>query len=62
MERAGQNFALSADGMRLAVVRETVVHHAATKDYEAYTQPETGVEVYALPPLTKEDQAAVKAG
>jgi hypothetical protein len=60
VERAGQNFALSADGMRLAVVRETVVHHAATKDYEAYMQRETGVEVYSLPPLTKEDQAAVK--
>jgi hypothetical protein len=61
VERAGQNFALSADGMRLAVVRETQVHHAATKDYEAYTQRETGVEVYSLPALTKEDQAAVKA-
>jgi hypothetical protein len=61
VERAGQNFALSGDGMRVAVVRETVVHHAATQDYEAYTQRETGVEVYALPPLSKEDQAAVKA-
>ena len=49
VERAGQNFALSADGMRLAVVRETLVHHAATKDYEAYTQREAGVEVYPLP-------------
>jgi len=61
VQRAGQNFALSADGMRLAVVRETLAHHAATKDYEAYTQREAGVEVYALPPLPKEDQAAVKA-
>jgi hypothetical protein len=61
VERAGQNFALSADGTRLAVVRETLVHHAGTKDYEAYTQREAGVEVYALPPVTKEDQAAVKA-
>jgi hypothetical protein len=61
VERAGQNFALSADGMRLAVVRENLVHHAATKDYEAYTQREAGVEVYALPRLTTEDQAAVKA-
>ena len=60
VERAGQNFALSPDGMRLAVVRETQVHHAATKDYAAYTQKETGVEVYALPPPTKEDEAAVK--
>jgi hypothetical protein len=61
VQRAGQNFALSADGMRLAVVRETLVHHAATKDYEAYTQREAGLEVYALPALTKEDQAGVKA-
>jgi hypothetical protein len=60
VERAGQNLALSPDGMRLAVVRETQVHHAATKDYGAYTQKETGVEVYALPPPTKEDEAAVK--
>jgi hypothetical protein len=61
VERAGQNFALSPDGMRLAVMRETQVHHAATKDYGAYTQKETGVEVYALPPPTKEDEAAVKS-
>ena len=61
VERAGQNFALSADGTRLAVVREVPVHHAATKDDEAYTQRETSVEVYVLPELTKEDQAAVKA-
>jgi len=60
VERAGQNFALSADGLRLAVVRETVVHHAATKDYEEYTEREAAVEVYALPPLTVQDKAAVK--
>jgi hypothetical protein len=61
VERAGENFALSADGMRLAVVRETVVHHAATKDYDEYTEREAAVEVYALPPLTEKDQAEVKA-
>ena len=61
MERAGQNFALSEDGLRLAVVRETMVRHPATKDYEAYTAKETAAEVYALPPLTEKDQAAVKA-
>jgi hypothetical protein len=60
VERAGQNFALSADGMRLAVVRETMVHHAATKDYDEYTEREAAVEVYALPPLNEQDQAAVK--
>ena len=61
VERAGENFALSADGMRLAVVRETLVHHAATKDYDEYTEREAAVEVYALPPLTEKDQAEVKA-
>ena len=60
VERAGQNFALSADGMRLAVVRETTVHHEATKDYDQYTEREAAVEVYAMPPLTEQDKAAVK--
>jgi hypothetical protein len=60
VERAGQNFALSQDGLRLAVVRETMVHHVATKDFAAYDQTEAAVEVYTLPPLSKEDQAAVK--
>jgi hypothetical protein len=60
VERAGGNFALSADGMRLAVVRETMVHHAATKDYDEYTEREAAVEIYALPPLTEQDKAAVK--
>jgi hypothetical protein len=61
VERAGQNFALSDDGLRLAVVRETTVHHAATKDYDAYTQRSTAVEVYPLPALTDKDRAEVKA-
>jgi hypothetical protein len=60
VERAGQNFALSDDGLRLAVVRESMVHHAATKDYDAYTERSTAVEVYPLPPLTDKDRAAVK--
>ena len=60
VERAGGNFALSADGMRLAVVRETMVHHAATKDYDEYSEREAAVEVYALPPLTEQDEAAVQ--
>jgi hypothetical protein len=61
VERAGENFALSADGLRLGVVRETLVHHAATKDYDEYTEHEAAVEVYALPALTEKDQAEVKA-
>jgi len=58
--RAGQNFALSPDGLRLAVVRETMVQHKATKDEEAYTARDTAVEVYALPALSDKDKAAVK--
>jgi hypothetical protein len=61
VERAGQNFALSADGMRLGVVRETLVHHAATKDYDAYSEREAAVDVYALPQLTEKDLAEVRA-
>lgn len=60
VERAGQNFALSGDGLQLAVVREATVHHAATKDYGAYTEVSTAVEVYPLPPLEDKDQAEVK--
>jgi hypothetical protein len=60
VERAGQNFALSPDGMRLGVVRETPVRHPATKYDPPYTQNEAAVEVYSLPPLAAEDQAAVK--
>lgn len=59
VERAGQNFALSSDGTRLAVVRETLVRHPSTRDDPAYTQTEAGIEVYPLAPLTPEDQAAV---
>jgi hypothetical protein len=60
VERAGQNFSLSPDGLRLAVVRETMVRHPATKDNAAYSQLETAAEVYALPELTPQDRAAVK--
>ena len=61
VERAGQNFALSPDGMLLAVVRQTLVRHTATKESGAFVQLEAGVEVYALPPLTATDQAALRA-
>jgi hypothetical protein len=60
-ERAGQNFAISPDGLELAVVQETMVRHPATKDDAAYTDKQTAVEVYALPALTEKDRAAVKA-
>jgi hypothetical protein len=58
--RAGQNFAISPDGLKLAVVQETMVRHAATQDDPAYTDKETAVEVYALPALTEKDRKAEK--
>jgi hypothetical protein len=58
--RAGQNFALSPDGMSLAVVRETTVRHPATRDDEAYVSRTAALEIYALPPLSKDDEAMVK--
>jgi hypothetical protein len=61
VERAGQNFAISPDGLELAVVQETMVRHAATQNDPAYTDKETAVQVYALPVLTAKDRAAVKA-
>jgi hypothetical protein len=60
VQRAGQNFALSDDGMRLAVVRDTVVRRGGLKDFGLDAPHEVAVEVYALPPLAKEDVAAVK--
>lgn len=58
--RSGENFALSADGLRLAVIRQAMVYHPATKEDYAWTENSTGVEVYDLPPLTQQDRAAVQ--
>jgi hypothetical protein len=62
VERSGENFALSEDGLRLAVIRQMTVHRPATKEDEAYTYQSTGVEVYTLPPLTDKDEAEVAKG
>jgi hypothetical protein len=59
VERAGQNFELSADGLRLAAVQETVVQHPATKDDPPYAVHTAAILVYPLPALTANDQAAV---
>lgn len=59
-ERAGQNFALSPGGLRLALVQESLVRHAATKDDDAYTERSAAVVVYPLPPLSAKEQAAVE--
>jgi hypothetical protein len=61
VERSGQNFDLSPDGMRLAVVREIEVRHKGTKDSGAYMDKSAGIEIYALPPLTDQDRSSVKA-
>jgi uncharacterized protein YkuJ len=58
--RAGQNFALSQDGMRVAMLHETMTDHKGTKDFEAYTSKTVAVEIYELPELTAKDEAAVK--
>ena len=60
VERAGQNFELSPDGLRLAAVQETVVQHPATKDDEAYAVHTAAIMVYPLPALTAKDQSAVR--
>lgn len=61
VERAGQNFALSPDGMRVAVIREIEVRHKGTKDTPAYTTKSAGAEIYALPGLTDQDRSDVTA-
>jgi hypothetical protein len=58
--RAGQNYALSPDGLKLALFREITIQHAATKIEEAYVTRTAAIEVYALPALTGKDEAAVK--
>ncbi|MDP9038755.1 MAG: hypothetical protein M3O02_05695, partial [Acidobacteriota bacterium] len=57
--RSGQNFALSPDGLHLALIRETPVLHKATPLEPAYTAHEAAVEIYNLPGLSRQDQAAV---
>jgi hypothetical protein len=61
VERSGQNFDLSPDGMRLAVVRETEVRRKGTKVAGSYMDKSAGIEIYALPPLTDQDRSSVKA-
>ncbi len=58
--RAGQNFALSEDGMRVAMLRETMIDHKATNDFDAYTSGSAEVDVYGLPELSGKEKAAVK--
>jgi hypothetical protein len=61
VERAAQNYALSPDGLRLAVTQQTAVRQRTTQLGDPYTESSTAVAVYSLPPLSEQDQAAVKA-
>jgi hypothetical protein len=61
VERSGQNFALSPDGLRVAVIREIEVRRKGTAATPAYTAKSAGVEIYALPPLTDQDRSDVTA-
>lgn len=55
VQRAGQNFALSPDGMALAVIHDPVDPRAPVDE----RQP--SIEIYQLPPLSPADQQQVKA-
>lgn len=59
VERAGENFALSPDGMRLAVF-EQARHQRTTMLGDPYTETATSLVIYPLPDLTDQDRAAVK--
>lgn len=54
IQRAGQNFTLSPDGLSLAVIHDnpTVKSNVVTHH--------TSIEIYALPPLSNTDQAQIK--
>ena len=54
IQRAGQNFALSPDGLALAVIHDNV-----TAKSEAHIHA-TSIEIYALPPLSGKDSTQVK--
>ena len=54
IQRAGQNFALSPDGLMLAVI-----HDAPTVKAEITTH-HTAIELYTLPPLSEKDRIQVK--
>lgn len=59
VERAGQNFALSPDGMQLAVFEQNT-RQRTTQLGDPYTDSTTSLVIYSLPPLTEQDQASVK--
>ncbi len=55
VQRAGQNFALSPDGLSLAVIHDPIDPRAPADEH----QP--SIEIYRLPPLSPADEQQVKA-
>jgi len=61
VERAGENFDLSPDGLRLAVIREAQLRRKGDESASLNTSRSAGIEIYALPPVTEQDRSDVKA-
>jgi len=55
IQRAGQNFALSPDGLALAVIHDPADAHAPGDQHHP------AIEIYKLPPLSGKDEQEVKA-
>jgi hypothetical protein len=54
IQRAGQNFTLSPDGLSLAVIHDNVMFHAGEEAHN------TELQIYKLPPLSTQDEAQIK--
>ena len=63
IQRAGQNFALSPDGMALAIVHDntTVRSSGSGEDAVRDTLHDPAIEIYKLPPLSPKDQKEIAA-
>ena len=59
IQRAGQNFAISPDGMALAVIHDNAAVKNADSISEALHDP--AIEIYNLPPLSAKDQKEIAA-
>ena len=54
IQRAGQNFTLSPDGLELAVIHDNPAFKSGVVTHQ------TSIEIYKLPPLSGKDQSQVK--
>jgi hypothetical protein len=55
IQRAGQNFALSPDGLSLTVIHDNVTIHGGDESHS------TEIQIYKLPKLSSQDEAQIKA-